>query len=100
MTNGSGWREENRLILDVVPSYDNQKKYQGEMHFILTSEQMDELRQAVAGANEKGRRLEIAQAELDEFKAEHNETLLAKKKQLRADLGLEGDPDLPFWLQD
>lgn len=83
----------NRLVLDVEPMYGNLKKYQGEMEFNLDSEQMKVLRQVLAEEGEKERRLEIAKAELDEM-------IRAKRKELRASLGLEGESNLPFWLWD
>ena len=90
------------LVIQAIPSYGNRKRWEGEMEFTLSTEQLRELTDEVEERKTKERMREVAVAELTEYLEGVKASYQEKKTTLAGQLGLtvEEMPRVKWWSLD
>jgi hypothetical protein len=86
------YRVEGRcLVINVRPSYGNRRKFEGEMSFAFTEEELNGLVTQIQDRKVKGESIKQAEAELEEFSEEVRQSFEEKRQEIADKFRLEAE---------
>src|SRR5262245_51645052 len=85
-----------QLVIEARPAYGNRKQWEGEFWFVLTPEQVDDLKKVVDDMSQKVRLIDVALYELMAIKNDFKEEFRDKVANVAKETGLTED-DLNHW---
>lgn len=79
------------LVINVRPASGNRRKFEGEMRFAFSEEELDSLVTQIHGRKVKAESIKQAEAELEEFSEEVRQSFEDKRQEIADKFRLEAE---------